>query len=91
MIKTHIISKVGAKPAVSLTPDDLNRIMTNMISAGKSKTTTRYVFRIVHRIMEDAVRKGKLARNIADLADPPPAIKAEGKAWDETEFDLLYE
>jgi len=87
MIKTHIISKIGAKPAAALTPDDLNRIMTDMINAGKSKTTTRYVFRIVHRILEDAVRKGKLARNIADLADPPPAIKAEGRVWDEVELD----
>ena len=87
MIKTHIISKIGAKPATALTPDDLNRIMTDMINAGESNTTTRYVFRIVHRILEDAVRKGKLARNIADLADPPPAIKAEGRVWDEVELD----
>jgi len=87
MIKTHIISKIGAKPATALTPDDLNRIMTDMINAGKSNTTTRYVFRIVHRILEDAVRKGKLTRNVADLADPPLAIKAEVETWDEIELD----
>jgi len=87
MIENHLISRVGAKPASALTPDDLNHIMVDMIDAGKSKTTTRYMFRIAHGVLKDAVRKGKLTRNVADLADPPPAIKAEVETWDEVELD----
>ena len=87
IIENHLISRVGAKPASALTPDDLNHIMKDMIDAGKSKTTTRYMFRITHRILEDAVRKGKLTRNVTDLADPPSVREFEVETWDEVELD----
>jgi len=87
MLKTHVIPKIGAKPAIALTPDDLNLIMANMIKAGKSVTITRYLLRIVHRVLDDAVRKDKLLRNVAELADPPAARKAETEVWDMGELD----
>jgi len=87
MLETHVIPKVGAKPAVALTPDDLNLIMANMVKAGKSVTTTRYLLRIVHRVLDDAVRKDKLLRNVAELADPPAARRAETEVWDIEELD----
>ena len=89
MIENHLISRVGAKPASALTPDDLNFIIAEMGKAGISVTTIRYVLRIIHRVLEDAVRKGKLSRNVADLVDPPPEEDAEGEVWDENEFDLF--
>ncbi len=87
MLESHVIPKVGAKPAVALTPDDLNLIMANMVKTGKSATTTRYLLRVVHRALDDAVRKGKLVRNVAELADPPAARKAETEVWDMEELD----
>jgi len=87
MLETHVIPKVGAKPAVALTPDDLNLIMANMVKAGKSATTTRYLLRIVHLVLDDALRKGKLVRNVAELADPPAARKADTEVWDMQELD----
>ena len=60
-----------------------------MIKNGKSITTTRYLLRIIHRVLNDAVRKGKLARNVADLADPPPARKAENSVWNEQQLDVF--
>jgi len=87
MIENYLISRMGAKPVSALTPDDLNFVMGEMLKLGKSVTTARYLLRITHRVLEDAVRKGKLSRNVADLADPPPEKHAEGKVWDENEFD----
>ena len=84
-----MISRVGAKPAMALTPDDLNGIMADIVKANKSVTTARYLYRIVHRVLDDAVRKGKLARNVADLADPPAARKADTEVWNMTELDLF--
>lgn len=89
MLENHVISRVGAKPAMMLTPDDLNGIMADIVKASKSVTTARYLYRIVHRVLDDAVRKGKLARNVADLADPPAAKKAETEVWDMDELDLF--
>ena len=87
MLETHVIPKIGAKLAVALTPDDLNLIMTNMVKAGKSVTTTRYLLRVVHRVLDDAVKKGKLLSNVAELADPPAARKAETEVWNMEELD----
>jgi len=87
MLENHLIPRIGAKSATMFTPDDLNLAMAYMLKAGKSVTTTRYLFRIVHSVLGDAVRKGKLVRNIADLADPPPAKKAETEIWNMTELD----
>jgi len=89
MLETHVISRVGAKPATMLTPDDINSIMADIVGARKSVTTARYVHRVIHRVLDDAVRKGKLARNVADLADPPAAKKAETEVWDMDELDLF--
>ncbi len=89
MIENHLISRVGAKPASALTPDDLNFIMGEMVKAGKSVTTARYLLRIIHRVLKDGVKKGKLSRNVADLGDPPPQEDAEGEVWNEKEFDLF--
>ena len=89
MIENHLISRLGAKPATALTPDDLDCMITAMGKEGVSNTTIRYVLRIIHRVLWDAVRKGKLSRNVADLIDPPPERKPEGKFWDEVEFDCF--
>ncbi len=80
MIENHLISRLGAKPVSALTPDDLEFIIAEMGKAGISVTTIRYVLRIIHRVLRDAVRKGRLSRNVADLVDPPPERKPEGKA-----------
>ncbi len=89
MIENHLISRLGAKPVSALTPDDLDFMIAEMGKAGISVTTIRYVLRIIHRVLRDAVRRGKLLRNVADLIDPPPERKAEGKVWNEEEFDLF--
>jgi len=81
---------LGAKSISALTPDDLDFMIAEMGKAGISATTIRYVLRIVHRVLRDAVRKGKLQRNVADLVDAPPERKPEGKTWDEAEFDRFF-
>lgn len=43
---------------------------------GLSPRTVRYAHTIVRRTLHDAQRKGKVARNVVDLADPPSAKSA---------------
>ena len=40
---------------------------------GLSPRTVRYVHTIIHRMLRDAVRWGRVPRNVADAADPPRA------------------
>ena len=55
-----------------------------VVSPGLDRRTVNYVHAIMHRAFKDAVRWGRLARNPADVADPPRgAAKADGiQAWD---------
>jgi len=90
MVENHLISRLGAKSISALTPDDLDFMIAEMGKAGVSATTIRYVLRIIHRVLRDAVRKGKLQRNVADLVDAPPERKPGSKTWDEAEFDCFF-
>ncbi|HEV7208308.1 MAG TPA: Arm DNA-binding domain-containing protein, partial [Mycobacteriales bacterium] len=53
-------------------------------STGLDPRTVAYIHTIIHRACKDAVRWGRLARNPADAADPPRAIRKTGRvqAWD---------
>jgi len=61
--------------------------MVGMMETGRSATTTRYLLRVVHRMLDDAVKKGKLIRNVADWADPPRAQPYEAKTWNENQLN----
>jgi integrase len=87
MVENHLIPRFGAKRASALTADDLNLMMSQMLKEKKSVTTVRYVFRIAHIVLRDAVKKGKLIRNVADFADPPPSQPYEATTWNEAQLD----
>jgi len=51
---------------------------------GLDRRTVNYIHNIVHRAFKDAVRWGRLTRNPADAADPPPGGQKSDTvhAWD---------
>jgi integrase len=49
---------------------------------GLAPKTVVNVHRIIHRALADAMRWGKVSRNVADLADPPRIGRREMKAYD---------
>jgi integrase len=79
----HVSAHIGAAPLVRLDAGGLNRLYAHLLAEGRrdrpgglSPRTVRYVHTIVHRALKDAVRWGRLARNVADSADPPRAQAA---------------
>jgi integrase len=48
--------------------------------SGLSPRTVRYIHTIIHRMLGDAVRWGRIARNSADAADPPRAAATQRPA-----------
>lgn len=91
LLEKYLVSQVGHKRASDLTGDDLNRIMADMLDTGKSSTTCHNLLRVLHRVLDDACRKGKLSRNMADLADPPPKNTPERNTWDPPEYTIFFE
>jgi integrase len=83
---SYAMPRIGAILLKQLKPVDLNRLYGELLQSGGVKgrplspRTVRYVHTIIHRSLRDAVRWGKLPRNVAELADPPKKGSPPDKA-----------
>jgi integrase len=74
-LDAHIIPGIGDVRLQKLTATDLDGLYADLLSGARrrrlSRRTVRYCHSIIRKALADAVRKGQVARNVADLADPP--------------------
>jgi integrase len=84
-IRRHLVPRLGHLPLQRLGPEHLNAVYAELLQGGRldgsgglSVRSVAYLHTIVHRSLRDAVRWGKVTRNVADAADPP-----KGKAGKE--------
>ena len=89
-LTTHVLPHLGGTQLTKLTPTQLDALYRQLLKTGRkngdrnglSATTVRYIHRVLHRLLSDAVRKGLLSRNPAVAADQPRrAAKTEMKFW----------
>jgi integrase len=95
-IRLHVEPYIGSAPLTAVDAGVLNRLYARLLADGRkdqargglSSRSVRYVHTIIHRMLKDAVRWGRLGRNAADAADPPRAVggHAQMTTWsaDET-------
>ncbi len=92
----YVYPTLGGRRLDSLRPEDLDGLYASLLATGcrqsdrgLSPRTTRYVHNVLRAALADAVKKGSLSRNIADLADPPRAKDCrppEAKFWQPDEL-----
>jgi integrase/predicted RNA-binding Zn-ribbon protein involved in translation (DUF1610 family) len=76
-VECHILPALGSLQLQKLAPAQINALYAKFTTAGKrngkglTALSVRHVHAVLHRALKDAVRWGRLARNPADLADPP--------------------
>ena len=76
-IDGNIIPALGTKPLSKLTAADLDRFYASLRAGGRSTATVRQHHAIISGALSRAVKWGYLARNVAELADPPPLRQRE--------------
>lgn len=88
LLVAHVIPRLGTLRLNAVTADHLNRLYGDLLRDGRkdakgglSSRTVRYVHVVLHKAFEDAVRHGKLPRNPARIAEPPPITRPEMKTW----------
>jgi len=88
-VECHILPALGSVQPQKLAPSQINALYAKLIAGGRrngrplTPLTVRHVHAVLHRSLKDAVRWGRLARNPADLADPPSvsARNHELRTW----------
>ena len=81
----YVLPDLGAKRLDALTPHDLDELYGRLLAHGKrrkphgglSYRSVRYVHTVMHKALSDAVKKGTLVRNVAEVASPPSAKSAK--------------
>jgi integrase len=98
-IELHVLPTVGHIMLSRLLPEDFEALYSRLLESGRrngvggglSPTSVRYVHRILRKALNDALRKGTIAKNPAALADPPRGSGPEGaeremRVWTATEL-----
>ena len=86
-IRLHINPDIEAIPLQRLQPEDLDELYVKLLTDGKrnggggglSAKSVRNVHATLQSALSDAARKGTVARNVADTADPP-SISRSGRS-----------
>jgi integrase len=78
--RLHVAPRIGGVPLQDLNASYLNRIYAELLAGGRadgagglSVKSVRNIHLMLGKALGDAVRWGLLRRNVAPLADPPPA------------------
>jgi integrase len=78
-LRLHVVPAVGDVPLQDLSAAHLNRLYSDLLVSGRadgqgglSPTSVRRIHSMLRKALNDAVRWGIVARNVTQLADPPP-------------------
>jgi integrase len=85
--EAYIIPHLGHIRLQALNRDDVDRLYDALEESGGRRgrglapTTIANVHGVLHKALADAVKRGKLGRNVADAVDAPSPVKAETTVW----------
>jgi len=90
-LRLHVLPYIGTAALSAVDAGTLNTLYAALLSSGRKNhagggltpRSVHHVHAVVHRMLRDAVRWGRLARNVADVADPPSQAgkHAEMTTW----------
>jgi len=80
IIKTHLVPGLGQVLLQKLTPDMLQALYRRTLDEGKKPSTVQIIHKVLRRALEDAVKWGLVARNVAGLVTPPRVERHEVQA-----------
>jgi site-specific recombinase XerC len=85
IVKVHIIPSIGKIPLAKLSPQHIQKLYADKLTAGLSPQSVRYIHVVLHRALQTALKWHKLTTNPADNVDIPKAPHSDMQIWNETE------
>lgn len=86
-VNAYVLPHVGAVKLQTLTPAHLERLYDWLEESGGrqgqglSPKTVANVHGLLHKALEDAVKRGKVPRNVADAVEAPRASRSRPQVW----------
>lgn len=77
LVRLHVLPEIGSVRLARLTPQELQSAYSKALGRGLSSTTVHQVHAVMHRALKQAASWGAVARNVADLVEPPPIDRKE--------------
>lgn len=88
-VERYIVPTIGKYRLDKLTAAHVRRMHDAMLTQGLSSTSALQAHRILAKALTDAVREGKVGRNVATLTDAPRRAVSRRQALDATEARTL--
>ncbi len=88
-ITKHLSPALGAWPLRKLQALHVEGYCREKLTAGLSPTTVRYHVMLLHDVLETAVKRELVARNVCDLVDAPARARVERRMWDEEQIRVF--
>lgn len=86
VVRLYLKPNVGGVRLQALSGGHLNGLYAKLERDGLSIATRRLAHAVVSRALRDAERWGRVPRNVARLADPPPRGRSRATAWTASEL-----
>lgn len=75
----HILPTLGRCRVASLTPADVDRLISQKMDSGLAVSTVRRIRSVLAQALNQAIRWGIVNRNVASLTRGPKATRSEGR------------
>ncbi len=86
----HLIPALGKKRVDAITVADVDRLLAQKLAGGLSPSTVHRIRAVLSQCLDQGVRWGVVARNVARLSRSPKMVRAEGRTLSpEQARDLL--
>jgi integrase len=82
VVRVHLVPELGSLRLSRLTPQHVQALMNRKLEAGLSPLRVDYLRRVLRRALNDALRWGLVARNVATLVRPPRRQRVEIRPLD---------
>jgi integrase len=76
-VELHIVPSLGHVRLRELTPQQVQQLYADRLSAGLSSSTVHHLHAALHKALKDAERLGLVARNVCKLVDAPRMAETE--------------
>jgi integrase len=82
LVRVHLVPELGKVSLIKLSPQHVERMINRKLTAGLSPRRVEYMRAVLRRALNDALRWGLVARNVATLVTPPRAQRYEIRPLD---------